>query len=98
MTVCLARMLHCRKFFAAHSLLRRGVGVTLFSVELVRDLLTYPEAARRLVKGRLLYGREVLGRPVWRYWLALSHLLSWDLHDMLDHGLRYVIMHLHLQI
>ena len=64
MTVRLARM-HCGEFFAAHSLLRSGVRMALFSVELVRDLLTLPEAARRLVKGRLLYGREVLGRPVW---------------------------------
>ena len=64
MTVRLVRM-HCGKFFAAYSLLRSGVRMALFSVELVRDLLTLPEAARRLVKGRLLNGREVLGRPVW---------------------------------
>ena len=61
----LARM-HCGEFFAAHSLLRcSSVRMALFSIELVRDLLTLPEAARRLVKGRLFDWREVLGRPVW---------------------------------
>ena len=70
MAVCLARV-HWGEFFAARSLLHGGVWVTLFSVELVRDLLTRPEDARRLVKGSLFERREVLSCcPFRRYLFA----------------------------